>query len=581
MSNFKASSKAQAGRQLEIVNNQLKAEYSKNNHVDTILLLLCLEDAINNLEIRFLKFNLMDGLEKEEHEDFVLSMYQFMAEWYNVVNTILNTVIKNESFVPLKVRHLPQFMFGITLQQDVDDYLIGLGKEGEIGEKDWVIKKPRYFLNRIPGWFFIVVKGCERKSIERRVMPILELRDLYYKQGLLETMLHIAPEGTTVEFDDTTGLRKITLPDGGNVESILEKEGITPRIIENRTAVFDWNSFFRETAAENFKIVDMGKGKENLEILRREDKEIYRSYSSIKNYSYAFKQSFGIDFQIFFEITSVITYLCYKNIHTIGNWKYSELIRKSELRRFDLTNIAKTIQLLTGKFRSSFLGFITVEDYAFTSFRRLTVSRRILLEECFGELLNNDLEGDAFEQACRRAMIEQGLQTIPNRVEINEPTVPSEVAYSLWGEQKKKTDLDVISSKNNCLLVIECKEIKGSALDRHKLKHFNRFCFEHFYKARWIKNNPSRFESYIGKDLGAALGVDKTKPVFVLPFLVTNIAMQFEELMGTTLISFLELKEMISNQDFRIEESGQDSGILEINIKQRHVRIPWLLVREI
>ncbi|MGA2768576.1 MAG: hypothetical protein ABSF24_09730 [Candidatus Bathyarchaeia archaeon] len=312
MSNFKASNKAEAGRQLEKVNNQLKAEYSKNNHIDTILLLLCLEDAINNLEIKFLKFNLTNGLEKEEHEDFVLSMFQFMAEWYNVVNTILNTVIKNDSFVPLKIRQLPQFMFGITLQQNVDDYLIGLGKEGEIGEKDWVIKKPRYFLNRIPGWFFIVIKGGEHKSVEKRMKAILELRDLCYKQGLLETMLRGAPEGTTVEFDDTTGLRKITLPDGSAVESILEREGITPRIIENSATVFDWNSFFRETAAENFKIVDMGKGKENLEILRREDKEIYKSYSSIKNYSYTFKQSFGIDFQIFFEITSEITYLCYK-----------------------------------------------------------------------------------------------------------------------------------------------------------------------------------------------------------------------------------------------------------------------------
>jgi hypothetical protein len=270
-----------------------------------------------------------------------------------------------------------------------------------------------------------------------------------------------------------------------------------------------------------------------------------------------------------------------QNIHTIGIWKYSELIRERELGCFGLANITKTIQLLKGKFKSSFLGFIAVDDYIFTSFRRLTGSRRILLEECFGELLNNDFKGDAFEQACRRVMIEQGLHTIPNRVEINEPTIPLEVAHGLWGEQKKKTDIDVISSKNNCLLVIECKEIKDKALDRHKLKHFRRFCLEHFYRAMWIKNNPSRFESYVGKDLGTALGVDKTKPVFILPFLVTNIAIQFEELMGTTLISFLELKEMVSSQDFRIENSGQDSGILDINIKQRQVRVPWLLIKEL
>lgn len=581
MNTLRAANKTEAGRLLGMVNSQLMVESSRTNRIDTILLLLCLEDAINNLEINFLRSKLKDYIEKEKRDVFVLSIFQFISEWYHVMNTILNAITEKNSFVPPRIRQLPQFSFGITLQQNIDDYLIELFKQGEIGAKDWVLKKPRYFLNRIPGWFFIVIKGGKQKSIEKNLNAILKLRDLYYKQGLLETMLYIAPEGTTVEFDDTTGLRKITLPGGDTVESALEREGITPRIIENHTLVFDWNSFFRETAAENFKIVDMGKGKENLKILRREDKEIYRAYSSIKNYSYTFKQFFGIDLQTFFEITSEITYLCYKNIHSIGSWKYSDLFRERELLRFGRANVEKTIRLLTRKFKSSFLGFISVNGYTFTSFRRLTVSRLILLEKCFGELLNNDFKGDAFEGACRRVMREQGLHTIPNRVEINESTIPPEVAYSLWGKLKEKTDIDVISSKNNCLLIIECKEIKDRALERHKLKHFKQFCFEHFYRAKWIKNNLNKFESYIGNDLGATLAVDKTKPVFILPFLVTNIAIQFEELMGTTLISFLELKEMVSNQDFRIEESGQDSGILEININQRQIRIPWLLAKEL
>ncbi|MCJ7633965.1 hypothetical protein MUP77_16460, partial [Candidatus Bathyarchaeota archaeon] len=81
-----------------------------------------------------------------------------------------------------------------------------------------------------------------------------------------------------------------------------------------------------------------------------------------------------------------------------------------------------------------------------------------------------------------------------------------------------------------------------------------------------------------GKDLSTALAIDKAKPIFVIPFLVSNIAIQFEELMGTTLVSFLEFKEMVSNQDFRIEDYGQDSGILEMNLSKRKVELPWLSI---
>jgi hypothetical protein len=407
---------------------------------------------------------------------------------------------------------------------------------------------------------------------------IFNMRDIMYKEGLLETMLYDAPDGTTIEFDDSTGLRKITLPNDETVESLLKRQGITPRMIENHALVFDWNSFFRETAAENFKIVDMGKSRMNLEILKREDKEVFQSYNSIENYSSTFKETFEIDFKTFFDITSAITYLCYKKTHTIGIWRHSQITQEKELRSFGRANIEKTLELLTRESLSAFLGFISIDDYTFTSFRRLMVSRLILFEKCFGELLNNNFKGDAFERACRHALVRQGLRTIPKRVEIKEPTVPLDVAYALWGEQKKKTDIDVISSRNNCLLVIECKEIKTGKLSGRILKHFKRFCFEHFYRAMWIKNNPGKFETYIGNDLGTALGIDKTKPVFILPFLVTNTAIQFEELMGTSLISFLELKELISSHDFEKGESDRGSGIVVIDLKQRKVKMPWLLM---
>jgi hypothetical protein len=47
---FKATNKNEAGNKLGIINAKIASESSKDNRTDLVLILLCLEDALNNFE---------------------------------------------------------------------------------------------------------------------------------------------------------------------------------------------------------------------------------------------------------------------------------------------------------------------------------------------------------------------------------------------------------------------------------------------------------------------------------------------------------------------------------------------------
>lgn len=542
--------------------------------MDFVPLLLCLEDAVNNFEITCVKSFRVDK-EYQEIPELRLSVNQFIYEWYQIINDCIIDISDNGFSAPSNIIKLPRLGFGVCINQKLEDYLYKLYEQGEIEQTDFVISKPRLFLNKVLGYFFIVLSNGVGKHLEDNITKILDLRDLFYQKGLLETMIYILPDGAEVEFDDT-GMRKITLPNGMNVESLWKKRGITPRMIETFTRVFDWNSYFREIAHESL-ISEFEKGKENLDNLRKEDEEIYNAYNSIKDYPKTFKEFYGMELDAFFNAISEIRDLCYANPHTIGLWKYSDFLKERRLRsKFDPETIDEIIKLLTEptKSKNRYDGFIILDGNVLTSFRRLFISRIVLLEKLFGEVYNNDLKGKTFEEACRKLLQEKGLTTITGRIDILEPTLPPEISYFLWGKQKQRSDIDVVASRDNNILIIECKEIKSIDLKQRQLKQFEKFCVEHFHKTKWISSNLKKFESYVGADLRNSLCIDKTRSVYLFPLVVTNLLVNVDGIKETPLITYLELQNIISN-NWCIKNKTELSGSLELEIEGRRMNLYW------
>jgi riboflavin transporter FmnP len=160
---------------------------------------------------------------------------------------------------------------------------------------------------------------------------------------------------------------------------------------------------------------------------------------------------------------------------------------------------------------------------------------------------------------------------------INEPTVSPEIASALWGRQKKKTDIDVLSSKTNNLLVLECKEIKSSDLNRHQKRLFKKYLVEHFYKTDWIRKNFQKFKGYIDAERLKELAIKNEQPIILFPILVTNKLVSIEGLSMTPVITYKELEKIAGALEFKAEKD-RDSGILVFEIVDRKIMLPWLTV---
>jgi len=571
---FKAKTKEDAGRELARVESEISRVVVSLDPLEFVPILLCLEDAINNLEITIIRSRRIEG---NLYEDRYFAASQFITEWYVMINDAITAILDNNHFSSKKeIAKLPELSFGIYFDKNLDEQLLLLCKKGELDPNDFIYRKPRIFLNKIPGWFYIAVHGKINRSFKERLEVLFNLRDLLFRRGLLETMLYVSPEGTEVEFDDT-GLRKISLPTGVTAESVFEQQGMTPRLLETYASVFDWNSFFREIADENLKHAEMGRNEANIERLRKEDEEIFQAYDSIKSYSETFNEFYGVSFKTFFDFLSAVTYLCFPRRHTLRYWKFSDFLQETKLKTFSTEEIKIVVDLLSeSKVKKRYSGFVRFDDLIMTSFRRLTASRLILMEKCYSEALNNDLKGKAFEDACRKMLQSNDFKTINGRVDIPEPTMPYEASFALLGKQKQKTDLDVISSQNNAILVIECKEIKSEKLKLRDEKQFKKYLVEHFFKIKWILDNFQKFENYAGGTLNDLLSVDTNKPVYLFPLLVTNILVNIEGIKETPLITYLELKEMISMKGLFTKTDGTASGAIEVEIKNHRISLPWI-----
>lgn len=578
MTLFRATSKPEAGRKLALIEREILAQAPKFNSRKVIPLLLCLEDAVNNLEIsisRTQKINKkFEGFPKH-----LQALVYFIFEWYEMINKIIIAISDDGFCDPTTKIELAGIYFAVSLEEDYEQdfrkFVDKLRAEKEIGQKIVLHLQPRRFLNRFPGAFCFILRNDVSKHVKHNLDRIFSFRDLLYQKGLLETMIYGSPEGTEVKFGEH-GLMEITYPSGFLPESMYENMGLTPRMMETYTYARDWNSYFLDVAMETIQSVEEGKGKTNLNNLKKEDEETYKAYYSMKDYPKTFKKMYGVDLESFFGVIFEMTCMCYNNVHTIGIWNLHSLLNEKRLKnKFGYKTTKKVIELLSDQTesKSRYDGLIILGDTVMTSFRRLGTSRLVLLQRCFNEIYENDLKGKAFEEACRKMLREKGFKTIPTRVDILEPMLPLDISNLLWGKLKAQTDIDVIACSNNNILVIECKEIKWHLPTHREQNQFEKYLIEHYYRVKWILSNLKKFENYVGHDQWISLGINNKRPVYFFPLLVSNVLVNLGEVEGAPLVTFLELKD-ITSKEWVVKGNGE-SGELETKIGGRVIKLPW------
>jgi hypothetical protein len=580
LENLKNLDKAAIGRKLAQVNNDIRAMSAKLNKSISVPLLLCLEDAMQNIQIdveRQYQQNQPGNIKMPKEVYLLTSM--FFARFFGELDDTLSSISANGFSAPSKVGSLPELISGFYTDQTLDDYLEELVSQGKLEAVD----KKRNFLydlklshSLFEGGLVIILRDATRKQ-EEVMKKILRLRDLYGKKSLFEEMLGL-PDGYRVEWGED-GFLKRAVPTEGEIESLEKQIDSDLRSLETDTYVPDWNSAFRKVEAETLRLTPK-KGKANFALIEKGSREFFRGYKTIEGYSETFKQLFGIDYDSFFNVIGCMIRLCYDKPHTVGIWEPFELSKKIKAK----TNVRPSIIRKITKLLSTFpelvrmgCAAILLDNKILLDFHRLTLARLVLSEICIEEACLNDLKGPIFEEACRNLMRGKGLATLPKTVDITEPMLPERVSYKLWKRVKPMSDIDVVSCYDNRVIIIECKQIKPARkskwLRKLKLKEFKKYPTEHFYKTKWIAENVGKFERYVGENLSDALSIDKSKTINFFPLVVTNKHVEIEE-KEVPIITYRELEEIDFPRDLhKVDLKSPDSSV-EMQALGRTVNVP-------
>jgi len=561
------------------VNKDIRAMSAKLNKSISIPLVLCLEDAMQNLQIdgaRRYQQNQAGNIKMSKEVYLLTNM--FFARFFGELDNSLSSISANGFSAPSKVGSLPEVISGLYTNQTLDDFLQERVSQGELEEVD----KKRNFLYDLKlshflfkGGLVIILRNATRKQ-EEVMKQVLWLRDLFGKKSLFENMLGL-PEGYRLEWGED-GTLKRAVPPEGEIES-AEQIDSDLRSLETDTYVPDWNSAFMEAGAETLKLAPK-KGKANFALIEKESREFFKAYRTMEDYSETFKQLFGIDYDSVSNVIGCMIRLCYDKPHMVGIWDPFELSKKikakTHVRPSAIRKVTKLLSTSSELARTGCAAII-LDSKILLNFHRLTLARLVLSENCFEEACSTDLKGTIFEEACRKLMLNKGLATLPSPIDIPEPMLPKQVSYKLWNRQKNESEIDVVSCYDNRIVVIECKEIKLAKKSRKLrkliLKKFERYSTDHFYRTRWIAENVGKFERYVGENLSDALSIDKSKKINFFPLIVTNKHVEIEE-KEVPVITYRELEEIDFPRDLRKVYLKSPDSSVEMQALGRTVNVP-------
>jgi len=570
---FKTSDKSEAMKELIRISDDIEKSFANFNTLRTIPTILCLEDAINSLNIEYQRNTKTETEYKPDPRH--LAIVNFVIEWYQFLNNMIVNIL-NKGFLDCTTKNLDTGInVGVSIEKDygtdIENFINQLKEENWIGQKYVIRIQERKFLGRYPGAMFIILDGKTDKKIIQTLDKILELRQLMIKKGLLETMIYLAPKGTEIDFNEKGTF--IKYPEHFTFETAYQKMGLSHRLIEGFTHITHWNSNFADQVQETLKTIRKGKGKNNLDHLKLEQKEIYSTYSNLIGFPEVFEKTYGIGLHTFLDIVNEFIFECYPHDNTLGVWKINDLKKSAVCKKYKLTDVEQVVSILSNLRKDNAVyGMFVVNETIFSTFGRLTVAALFTLDNCLDTMYENDLKGKNFEDATRKMLKEKGLIVLPQSVEIFEPMVPKDVALKLWGKEKNRTDLDIIALKDDALLIVECKDTKFQSSLLKQENKFKNFVVEQYYRVQWIKNNFTKFATYIQNEC-AALGIDLSQKLLLLPLVVSNTLVNIENFEGAPLITYSELENLVSKKWNIRDDDPSEELIIEINGRLHH--LPW------
>jgi hypothetical protein len=337
---LKTSDKGEAAKELLRLNQQIESSYTTFNILRTIPTILCLEDAVGALRIENERYTL-----ESKPDPRRLGVIYFTLEFRQMLDTML-TEIMSRGFIDCSTKNLYVGVnLGVSIEQDylsaIRSFIDQLQENKLIGKKYILRVQERQFLGRYSGAIFIIMNGTVDKKIVQTIDNIMQLRQLLHKKGLIETMLHLAPKGTEINFNEQSASLKY--PEEFTFEEAIQKIGLSHRMIENYTHITNWNSNLPEQTLKTLKTISQGRTLTNIINLKLEQNEIFNAYNNLTDYPELFQKTYNVSLKTFFDILETFIFECYPNDNTLGVWKINELFRKKSFKSINVMTSKKLL----------------------------------------------------------------------------------------------------------------------------------------------------------------------------------------------------------------------------------------------
>ena len=495
---------------------RLEVILRKINKIDTLRVLLAIMDTLENQTDK-IRHDLVLGNNKN---DGLLLAYSNSFEHFMILYKLINYVIKNTknnkstfSTGPLidcvllssTSWEFPNAKRFLSEHYDLSRVILYYHT---MGMSETPIKFRRYYVLKNPGRF------NNLSQIERTI-------------GLLKTYWSY--------LGNESSLRKISkyMKDPDSIPSdfldagdILDSQGLPIRTIEMGEQRFPfWKTAVIESKNQTLKSINANRQEsDNVDRLMHEIDLEFAQFEKTPEFEKQFSKVSGFEFDTYKRISKsiLLTRLNAKGSTVFFDTK-ENLINSVELStKISRDQIESFVDRFLNVNSESIFEKPIIYDGKNCLFSWAIIGYPIKqpLHECYEDLIDNDLKGKQFEDECRKMLLTQFQYVAKDRIQISKPVLPREISISLWKDQKRSTDIDVVGGNNDILYIIECKSRKTPTAREQRLVNLcKKYYQELYFKTKWISENYSEFFE-IAKNQGIEL---PSSCKYIVPVFVTNL----------------------------------------------------------
>jgi hypothetical protein len=516
-------SKNEAARRIPSIKARIAETCRAWNRDDAIIGLLCLEDALDSLNQVVGASLLHEAADPRTSDLEKTALLGSIQNRFFLIHEALSLILSLGKEESSRLDGIPIIEFAVN----GDKHLVARTLKLVPGDSFWI--GTLRLLGHIEIGWGLKIKQALRTVREEIVLGLWDLLQLISTYHLYNTAVRL---DTSLSIKDGEVVPRINYSPSTTPESLLALEGKSTRSeLQSSRLSADWSSpAFSEASKRGLDAVAFGLdshiGRSTLEV---EHIEFFNAYRGFAGFDRVFLQEFGCSIDTFEKVTLSLMRLSRPKVHCVYKGRYDKIVqrlrRDTSLPKSEIENVIRRLLWKPGLSAFYFPILSLKNERVFSLFRILGITM-LIVEQCFDLAYDNSPKGKLFEDRCRNVLSDAGFGVLPGRFIVNDQVLSNEDSRRLWGKVKSSTDFDVLGSKQQFLISLECKErtrpVPSSVRSRRRTRLENSFAKYHeelMLKTAWLKDNLDRLAASPSLRTSAHDG-----PKFVLPLLVCNFA---------------------------------------------------------